>query len=99
MARVPVAIITGSVGLVGGEGVRHFVERGFSVVGVDNNMRSYFFRASASTRCQSERLEALHGDSFRADPDWRPEYGVDKTWREIHEQSVDQWSASAIGAG
>lgn len=43
------ALITGSSGLIGSEAVRFFCERGFYVVGIDNDMRSYFFGKSAST--------------------------------------------------
>ena len=45
-----VAIITGSAGLVGSESVRHFASLGLDVVGIDNDMRSSFFGAAASTR-------------------------------------------------
>ena len=38
-----VAIVTGSGGLIGSESVRHLVEQGLDVVGVENDMRSYFF--------------------------------------------------------
>ena len=37
-----VAIITGSSGLVGSEAVKFFCEKGFDVVGIDNNLRKYF---------------------------------------------------------
>jgi CDP-paratose 2-epimerase len=36
-------LITGSLGLVGSEAVDFFKEKGWEVVGIDNNMRSYFF--------------------------------------------------------
>jgi nucleoside-diphosphate-sugar epimerase len=36
-------IVTGSAGLIGSESVRFFCERGFTVVGIDNNMRQVFF--------------------------------------------------------
>lgn len=36
-------LITGSLGLTGGEAVKFFKEKGWEVVGVDSNMRSYFF--------------------------------------------------------
>ena len=46
-------------------------------------MRSYFFGASASTRGQTERLEAVHGDSFRAvDLDVRDEPGIERLFAE-----------------
>lgn len=47
---MPTAIITGSGGLVGSESVRHFVEEGYDVVGLDNDMRARFFGPAASTR-------------------------------------------------
>ena len=44
-----VAIITGSLGLIGSESVKFFSEKGYDVVGIDNDMRSYFFGNDAST--------------------------------------------------
>ncbi|HTA96786.1 MAG TPA: NAD-dependent epimerase/dehydratase family protein [Solirubrobacteraceae bacterium] len=61
----PVAIITGSGGLIGSESVRYFVAEGFDVVGIDNDMRAYFFGPSASTAPNTERLVADFGCAFR----------------------------------
>ena len=36
-------LITGSTGLTGSEAVSFFKEKGWDVVGIDNNMRSQFF--------------------------------------------------------
>lgn len=36
-------LVTGSLGLVGSEAVHFFTEKGWEVIGLDNNMRSYFF--------------------------------------------------------
>jgi CDP-paratose 2-epimerase len=44
-----IAIVTGSAGLIGAEAVRLFASRGYKVVGIDNNMREYFFGEDAST--------------------------------------------------
>lgn len=52
-----VAIITGSGGLVGGEAARLFAERGFDVVGIDNDMRARFFGSEASTAWQAQELK------------------------------------------
>ena len=41
--------VTGSLGLVGSEAVSFFKEKGWEVVGVDNNMRSYFFGVTKGT--------------------------------------------------
>jgi CDP-paratose 2-epimerase len=75
---VPVAIITGSGGLVGSESVAHFVEAGLDVVGVDNDMRSVFFGESASTRPQSMRLERAYPSEFEhVDLDIRAAEAID----------------------
>jgi len=59
-----VAIITGSAGLVGSEAVTFFANQGFDVVGIDNDMRSVFFGADASTQWQRERLEQSLGKKY-----------------------------------
>ncbi|WP_431266738.1 NAD-dependent epimerase/dehydratase family protein [Dankookia sp. P2] len=53
-----IAIVTGSGGLVGAECARLFAERGLEVVGVDNDMRGYFFGDGASTRWQVDALRS-----------------------------------------
>lgn len=42
-------LITGSSGLIGGESVKFFHGKGFEIIGIDNNMRAYFFGNEAST--------------------------------------------------
>ena len=39
-------LITGSSGLVGSESVDFFCQKGFDVVGVDNDLRKHFFGKS-----------------------------------------------------
>lgn len=41
--KMKIALITGSSGLVGGESVEFFQSKFDRVIGIDNNMRSYFF--------------------------------------------------------
>lgn len=36
-------LVTGCAGLVGSYAVQYFIEKGWDVIGIDNNMRSYFF--------------------------------------------------------
>ena len=50
----------GSAGLIGSESVRFFANKGFTVIGIDNDMRSYFFGASASTKWNRKLLEEKH---------------------------------------
>lgn len=52
-----IAIITGSGGLIGSESVRFFSAKGFEIVGIDNNMRQYFFGEEASTAWNVSRLK------------------------------------------
>jgi CDP-paratose 2-epimerase len=61
---VSVVVVTGSGGLIGAEAVRHFVEAGNRVVGIENDMRARFFGPDASTRPTSERLAERYPDEF-----------------------------------
>ncbi len=51
-------IVTGSSGLVGSEAARFFHQKGFDVVGIDNDMRAYFFGEQASVEWSTKRLVA-----------------------------------------
>lgn len=51
------ALITGSAGLIGSEAVRFFAGKGFSVIGVDNDCRKYFFGPLASTAWNKTKLK------------------------------------------
>lgn len=59
-----IAIVTGSAGLIGSEASRHFANQGLMVVGIDNDMRSEFFGAEASTLWQRQRLQEELGDNY-----------------------------------
>lgn len=52
-----VAIVTGSSGLIGSETVRFLHDKGLTVVGIDNNLREYFFGADGSTAWNTDRLK------------------------------------------
>jgi CDP-paratose 2-epimerase len=52
-----VVIVTGSGGLIGSETVRFFHEKGFKIVGIDNDMRSYYFGLEASTKLNVNKLK------------------------------------------
>ncbi len=59
-----IALITGSAGLVGGETVRFLTSKGFTCVGIDNDMRSSFFGAEASTAWNRQRLQDELGERY-----------------------------------
>jgi CDP-paratose 2-epimerase len=73
-----VAIVTGACGLVGSEAVRYYHARGFDVVGVDNDMRAYFFGPDASTRWQRDILVRELKRYTHVDADIRDADGMKK---------------------
>ena len=59
-----VALVTGSSGLIGSEAARHFAGLGMDVVGIDNDMRRYFFGEDGSTTGTLQRLIADLGKAY-----------------------------------
>jgi CDP-paratose 2-epimerase len=51
-----VAIVTGSAGLIGSESVSFFSDKFDFIVGIDNNLRQYFFGEEASTVWNNNKL-------------------------------------------
>ena len=66
-----VAVVTGSGGLVGAATARLFAERGYDVVGIDNDMRQVFFGPEASTVWQVENLRREQARYSHCDADIR----------------------------
>jgi CDP-paratose 2-epimerase len=52
-----VAIITGSAGLIGSEAVAFFAGKFDKIIGIDNNLRQYFFGSDGNTSWNKNRLE------------------------------------------
>jgi len=52
-----VALITGSAGLIGSETCKWFHRHGFDIVGIDNDLRAWFFGKQASTSETRQTLE------------------------------------------
>ncbi len=50
-------LITGSAGLIGSEAAKFFAQRDFQIVGVDNNMRSYFLGKEGDTDWVKESIK------------------------------------------
>ena len=79
---MPIALVTGSGGLIGSETVKFYVGQGFDVIGLENDMRARFFGPDASTRPNTEKLvESL--DTFTSlELDIRDRDGVEKVFRD-----------------
>ncbi len=75
-----VIIVTGSSGLIGSETASFFHEKGFDVVGIDNNMRRYFFGAGASVDWNTKRLEKNLSRYTHMDFDIRDEDTLARTF-------------------
>jgi CDP-paratose 2-epimerase len=99
-------LVTGSGGLIGSESVRHFVEAGFDVIGLENDMRARFFGPDASTSHTTDALIGSYGDSFQSlEIDIRDADAVSRTFADrateielvVHTaaQPSHDWAASA----
>ncbi len=53
-----IAIITGSAGLIGSQACNFFSDKGYKIIGIDNDMRAYFFGESSSTKDSLESLKS-----------------------------------------
>ncbi|RMG02903.1 MAG: NAD-dependent epimerase/dehydratase family protein [Acidobacteria bacterium] len=73
-----VAIITGSAGLVGSEAAIYFAEQGMEIVGIDNDMRRYFFGDEASTLWNRERLKTQISKYIHYDIDIRDQRMINR---------------------
>ncbi|NRB65641.1 MAG: NAD-dependent epimerase/dehydratase family protein [Saprospiraceae bacterium] len=51
-----ICIVTGSSGLIGSESVAFLSEKFDKIIGIDSNMRAYFFGENASTEWNTQRL-------------------------------------------
>ena len=73
-----VAIVTGSSGLIGSETAKFLDARGLHVVGIDNDMRRYFFGREASTDWNTRRLQGALKDFEHHPEDVRDAEAVGK---------------------
>jgi CDP-paratose 2-epimerase len=59
-----IVIVTGSAGLIGSEAALFYGRAGYHIVGIDNDMRSYFFGRDASTAWNCKRVQNLLGSRY-----------------------------------
>jgi len=75
-----VAVITGAAGLIGSEAAAFFSEKGFDVVGIDNDMRRYFFGDEGSTLATRTTLEQRVRGYRHVDADIRDADALQRTF-------------------
>lgn len=76
------ALITGSAGLIGSESVNFFSQKGYDVVGIDNNMRAYFFGKEASTEWNRQELEKQFENYHHISADIRDNDAMEKVFKQ-----------------
>ncbi len=79
-----VVLVTGSAGLIGSEAVRFFADRGFKVVGIDNDMRGYFFGEEGSSRGNLVRLAERYPGFINHEADIRDRAALEKLFQEYN---------------
>jgi len=76
-------LVTGSSGLIGSEVVRYFVNLGFQIFGIDNNMRADFFGPKGDTRWNQEQLKTSCKNFNHIEIDIRDRKKVLELFRDI----------------
>ena len=77
-----IALITGSSGLIGGESVEFFASKFDLIIGIDNNLRLYFFGEDGSTIWNKNRLEQKFDNFQSNDIDIRDYTSLEKVFSE-----------------
>ena len=77
-----IAVITGSSGLIGSESVAYFATQFDKVIGIDNDMRQYFFGENASTDWNRLRLQEEFPNFKHYNADIRSQIEIESIFRE-----------------
>ncbi|MDQ5844100.1 MAG: NAD-dependent epimerase/dehydratase family protein [Acidobacteriota bacterium] len=77
-----VAVITGSSGLIGSEAAKFLDDKGMQIVGIDNDMRKYFFGEEASTAWNTEQLRKTLNNFVHLPIDIRDQEAIFKIFSE-----------------
>ena len=83
-----VALITGSLGLIGSESVKFFCNKGYEVIGIDNDMRSYFFGKEASTVKNIDFLKKNYPSYHHFNIDIRNSKALEKVFKKYNRYRI-----------
>ncbi|MFA5062634.1 MAG: NAD-dependent epimerase/dehydratase family protein [Candidatus Omnitrophota bacterium] len=81
-----IVLITGSCGLIGSETVSFFADKGFDIVGIDNNMRKSFFGADGSILWNKKRLRKQYKNYTHFSVDIRNETKINRIFKKYGSQ-------------
>ena len=76
-----IALITGSNGLVGSESVKFFSNKGFNILGIDNNLREFFFGKDGSTQWIKNKIKKKIKNYFHYNTDIRSYKNLEKIFK------------------
>ena len=76
-----IVLITGSCGLVGSEATSFFIEKGFDVVGIDNNTRKKLFGKDGDTSWVKKKLKLRYKRYTHYNTDIRSKSNLEKIYK------------------
>ena len=79
-----IAIITGAAGLIGSEAVNFFSKKFDLIIGIDNNLRKYFFGKEVSIEWNMKRLQDTVTNYKHYDLDIRDNAGMENLFKEYN---------------
>ncbi len=77
-----IAIVTGSAGLIGSESVDFLSTKFDKIIGIDNNLRAYFFGENASTEWNRKHLEETYPNYLHYGTDIRDYKAMENIFKE-----------------
>jgi len=77
-----ICLITGSAGLIGSEAVKFFSSRFDLIIGIDNNLRQYFFGEGGSTEWNKNRLQDTFSNYRHYNTDIREVAALEELFKE-----------------
>ena len=78
-----IALITGSGGLIGSQSVEFFSSKFDKVIGIDNNLRKYFFGEEASTLWNVEAIKSKFPNYLHFDIDIRDQSALENLYKQF----------------
>lgn len=76
-----IILVTGSCGLIGSESVSFFADKGFDIIGIDNNLRKYFFGPDGSVIWKQRYLQKKYKNYRHYSVDIRNQTGIFKIFK------------------
>lgn len=79
-----IVLVTGSAGLIGSEAAQFYCQKGATIVGIDNDMRSFFFGREASTNSRRDLLVRDFDNYIHKNTDIRSQTEIENIFREYN---------------